>query len=761
MSFFEDLGDAFESNAGWFMLANMVNTNRIASAQTSIAQAQRDADRNSHRLKLRELELLEKEAKEANRDRQERRAREELDRQQRDAEAISRRKFLSSFAYSQLTFEQNDEWGFSLASLDILIPSLQSLLDVSAASSEEIQTFERFVVKVDRARSAFLLGSNAKTCFSAAILRLDRWRESLCILTELSDELAAIISQWSESVYRTSSNPSLLQFALSISETPLRYLQANSTTNSQAQAQITDRQGLIRCSEAEWNAVYHECKTVNVTLAGQASSMHESIHSRQKQFITANPWLLIQNSSQDVCRKDFLEVDSGDILRTLATGPRYSSIGLVDSVQTFLGIMEQVESAKKSNSTGAEYAGLLRVSSKAIPFCHQFKNQLGSTNDALNRLRWSMQLAQSLANSELANAFQEGVSRIMYINQQTIERQRKAIVDLKEQRLADFSSRKQLGGNSKFSNIRQSRRNTRINVDSSRKDPISDNASLSSLPRDQAEATSLTELSESGDDLGNSVAWVLAGNLSDIETHLDLIRQKTDSEPQQEYALRQAIKQVQERWLRIENLFSVACQAYANATSVQGKINFLKSGACPELEEALRAFHSATVESGFQVGSELRSQLEEKIAELRSACEWIGICFDWSATPIPLVDAVRFAQPVQVTPYQAYVNALCAMASADGDFSSQERWAVKKWVAEARLTIDPSELEATIDQWCTMAREQSLQRKIAQSVVGVQLLRKTTMAAKLLQGLSAVLRADGKTTASETQLFEQIGKQLA
>ena len=163
MSFFEDLGDAFESNAGWFMLANMVNTNRIASAQTSIAQAQRDADRNSHRLKLRELELLEKEAKEANRDRQERRAREELDRQQRDAEATSRRKFLSSFAYSQLTFEQNDEWGFSLASLDILIPSLQSLLDVSAASSEEIQTFERFVVKVDRARSAFLLGSNAKT----------------------------------------------------------------------------------------------------------------------------------------------------------------------------------------------------------------------------------------------------------------------------------------------------------------------------------------------------------------------------------------------------------------------------------------------------------------------------------------------------------------------------------------------------------------------------------------------------------------------
>ena len=125
------------------------------------------------------------------------------------------------------------------------------------------------------------------------------------------------------------------------------------------------------------------------------------------------------------------------------------------------------------------------------------------------------------------------------------------------------------------------------------------------------------------------------------------------------------------------------------------------------------------------------------------------------------MDAVRFAQPVQVTPYQAYVNALCAMASADGDFSSQERWAVKKWVAEARLTIDPSELEATIDQWCTMAREQSLQRKIAQSVVGVQLLRKTTMAAKLLQGLSAVLRADGKTTASETQLFEQIGKQLA
>ncbi len=758
MSFFEDLGDAFESNMGWFMLANAVNTNRIASAQQTMAIAQREASGADQRMKERELDLLEKQMEQNERWQKEQQAlaeaekkRQELEWKRQETEARKLKQLRALLAYCEILIANDEHNGFTLATLEILVPSLEAMKDACSPQSDDSLRMQQFSVHLKRARTKFLLENKSSTCISMAMHQAELWITNLNVLSNIGSGLSAIIQRWIDSLYSSIDNPSLLQVALSVSESPLRAFFPKGRDTKASQAAMTDRQGLIRCSEEDWQRLHAQCAHFNESIAAEAKELVAAIEGETDAWFSGNAWLRRLNSKTLIRKKsnttEHASVSSMDLIQAISSTNHYRGIAVDSTIQPFLAILEQASVHSKSRIKSPELTGLRLVPELAIQCYRELVVLLADADESVQVNQTAMAIVQCIANSDLPNCFEEGVSRLLYINQETLAKQERERVELKQKRLAEFKARNTTG--------------TASTVNPPRRSPLANSRTQNHgmPPSSQGvDPNRPVETTNDNEELISLKAWILAGNLLDVRKRLS---HRIESENVAFVEAMAALEQVENQWERLKAIYCKVDVEYEKAISPKGKIDFLKQGSYPNLEAALREFHDESVQAGFHCGSELREKIDEWIENLRSVCEFAGMCLSWSVVSIPLEEMIRHVRPRDLLPADVYINALCAMASSDGDFCNQEKWTVHKWVIDARIDVAKSAIVTSIEQWCQFARERSLQRSIAQSVVDVKSLRKTPLAPKLLQGLSAVLRADAKTTAAETKVFDLIKQQLA
>lgn len=786
MSFFEDLGDAFESNMGWFMLANAVNTNRIASAQQSIASGQREMAEADQEMKRRELALLEKQiALSEQMQKEQRQALAEQERLQRLAEerqateAYHLRQFRGLLAYCEVIIANGEESEFNLATLEVLMPSLEAFKDICSLNSEDFARMQKFYVHFKSARSKCLSNHKSNACIAVAIEHLDFWTAKTKALSNVETKFSTAISRWTESLFTRVQNPKLLQVALSLSESPLRKFFPREQDTKAVRASITDREGLIQCSQEEWQKIYDQCVEWNKNVSDEAKTLRLESSQLIDTWFIENTWLHSlktksagidkANARNEISKKSMGGIQAG-LMKTgptaLATGfdsatacptspetsaygtrktafssahiqalsatNHYQSIAVDSSVQPFLVVLDQAAKHAATKSDAPELTGLLLVPSPAIQSYRRFVSQLNDTDHTLISIQNALVTLQCIAKSELPNCLEEGVSRILYINRETVASKQRELLEIRNKRLAEFQAR----------SGKAPRPQTHQNSPKTKSKPVNNSP----------------HFSESVCEASRLLAWIKAGNISEARENL---ASQVDPESVEYKEVQQALEHVLSKWNQLRQSYDKVNTAYKNTVSAKGQQDHLQHGSHSDLDVAIHAFHKLLMSASFHPGSELQVILEEWIEDLQPICEFTGMCLSWDTVEMPLEELIKHVRPRDVTPSDAYINALCAIAASDGVFCTQEKWAAKKWVIEARLPIDTAIITGTIEQWCQFARERSLQRSVAQSIVDTTILRKNPLAAKLLQGLSAVLRADGKTTAAETKVFELMKRQLS
>jgi hypothetical protein len=743
VSFFEDLGDAFESNMGWFMLANAVNTNRIASAQQSIASGQREMAEVDQEMKRRELALLEKQiALSEQMQKEQRQALAEQERLQRLAEerqateAYQLRRFRGLLAYCEVIIANGEESEFNLATLEVLMPSLEAFKDICSLNSEDFARMQKFYVHFKSARSKCLSNHKSNACIAVAIKHLDSWTAKTKALSNVETKFSTAISRWTESLFTRVQNPKLLQVALSLSESPLRKFFPREQDTKAVRASITDREGLIQCSQEEWQKIYDQCVEWNKNVSDEAKTLRLESSQLIDTWFIENTWLhSLKTKSAGIdkanARNEISKKSMGGIQALSATN-HYQSIAVDSSVQPFLVVLDQAAKHAATKSDAPELTGLLLVPSPAIQSYRRFVSQLNDTDHTLISIQNALVTLQCIAKSELPNCLEEGVSRILYINRETVASKQRELLEIRNKRLAEFQAR----------SGKAPRPQTHQNSPKTKSKPVNNSP----------------HFSESVCEASRLLAWIKAGNISEARENL---ASQVDPESVEYKEVQQALEHVLSKWNQLRQSYDKVNTAYKNTVSAKGQQDHLQHGSHSDLDVAIHAFHKLLMSASFHPGSELQVILEEWIEDLQPICEFTGMCLSWDTVEMPLEELIKHVRPRDVTPSDAYINALCAIAASDGDFCTQEKWAAKKWVIEARLPIDTTIITGTIEQWCQFARERSLQRSVAQSIVDTTILRKNPLAAKLLQGLSAVLRADGKTTAAETKVFELMKRQLS
>ena len=108
-----------------------------------------------------------------------------------------------------------------------------------------------------------------------------------------------------------------------------------------------------------------------------------------------------------------------------------------------------------------------------------------------------------------------------------------------------------------------------------------------------------------------------------------------------------------------------------------------------------------------------------------------------------------------------YINALCAISAADGNFCIAEQREIEKRVAKAPIELSAASVKNVIAGWCDRARQGSVIGMIAQSIVDTQNMRSNLPLAKsMVLDLRAIAQADGDPSKSESVVHNAIVNQL-
>jgi tellurite resistance protein len=150
---------------------------------------------------------------------------------------------------------------------------------------------------------------------------------------------------------------------------------------------------------------------------------------------------------------------------------------------------------------------------------------------------------------------------------------------------------------------------------------------------------------------------------------------------------------------------------------------------------------------------EIRSLIKE--SELWSLrCE---ILLRWVPVRPSLSDALKLQESPKWTAEQAFVNAMCAVAAADGDFCVDEKRAVVRIAKRVGIATDDEAVSIVIESvktWLQVARKEGLTVMLARSVRGIVNIEDQTLRNKLRKALQFIADADGTREQREDAILK-------
>lgn len=208
-------------------------------------------------------------------------------------------------------------------------------------------------------------------------------------------------------------------------------------------------------------------------------------------------------------------------------------------------------------------------------------------------------------------------------------------------------------------------------------------------------------------------------------------------------------------WLEVaERKFAHVRQEHARLA--MWRQGFLNKEAAPASAEALRASlddfftHRSTLR--IAPGGRLSLVLDDWSRECEPWCRLVGFepppC-GWAT----MTAAIRASRPEAVEPARAFVDALCAMSSAQGGIAGGEAATIGAAVTRSGISAAPSLASIAVADWRRTAAERGRAAAIAQAVVNVDAIHEHGLLERLLRELRAVARADGELGEAEITVY--------
>jgi len=171
-----------------------------------------------------------------------------------------------------------------------------------------------------------------------------------------------------------------------------------------------------------------------------------------------------------------------------------------------------------------------------------------------------------------------------------------------------------------------------------------------------------------------------------------------------------------------------------------------------ELRNMLSAANQAVKKTGWAIGSELSRKVHHLIVSVEPACELTDMCFGWGQFNIEPILAKK--RPQKLDPEIAFIHALCAIASSDGNFCQKEQLLVSKIINQYLPTKrKKKDAVKAIRLWAKAARSTGLVETVAQSIVDVDNVKATPLQSQIHKCLLNVVNADGRKDKSEVQAY--------
>jgi uncharacterized tellurite resistance protein B-like protein len=180
-----------------------------------------------------------------------------------------------------------------------------------------------------------------------------------------------------------------------------------------------------------------------------------------------------------------------------------------------------------------------------------------------------------------------------------------------------------------------------------------------------------------------------------------------------------------------------------------------------KLEGLLHLIQREIIKFPYSQSSELGQAILKITKRLQPACELTDLCLTWTPKPESFEEIIRKSVPRNIDDNAIHINALCALASADGDFCAKEQRLIMELVTSSHVASTVASARATIVSWCDQARGNSIAKLIAQSIVDTERLGKSReKSVRLLENLKRVAVADGQATKSEATVYREIESRL-
>lgn len=737
MNFCDALNNAVHENSGILALYGLGQASRIANSQVEMAKHQKlvaereearlqeersERDRQNEQQKraleiaAQQRELLQRAIKDAQADR---------DRQQFESNNL--RKFRSVLVYCGLLLEQADPYGFAVATLEVLFKSLESLSQACHPTCEDIQKYHNLRLCLESSRAKWCASHGAHSCLEIATEELT---ESELALADLEALCLRIHQQHADLLQQSDgefTQKNLLLLSLFFAGSPFNAFCPNPGVLEKAKKCLSDRSGCLRCTDDDVD----QLKTQSECYSSKFSSAFESAlndrledtetwvkkHSRFKLLS------MVEKVSHVLRRPSAGTIlSTQEQLLTFSFSGHLTSIFIDVSMQAFLGLLEQARIFQGSESCDPESSGPRAIPQQTIEAYHRFRCKIEKVDKLLFDCGKILQLWAAFGQGKFLGSVEQGIRELNRVNREAISKRQAEREIEKSKRLLEFMEKKRVQPrNSLGSEIPKVRQRIASRI---RPDALS-----RPLPK----------------------AGLVTGRpkLHFKKTVADL---NSDSS-QQDNA-----------WCMLVQSHQRCLETYRESLTPSGKLASIQFKGYLKLEDALKNFHTQSVTFCSQKVDDRAHQLSSMIAELGPSCELAGICLAWPNSDgwaeLSLSDWLDRLKPRPVQAPEAYVNVLCAMAAADGEFCNNEKWTIRKWIREARLENEALDLNQSIEDWSWHARNQSLLQMVAQSIADCDCLVETPYASKVVQAVGAVLRSDGRAMASEIEVFQSIRQRL-
>ena len=166
--------------------------------------------------------------------------------------------------------------------------------------------------------------------------------------------------------------------------------------------------------------------------------------------------------------------------------------------------------------------------------------------------------------------------------------------------------------------------------------------------------------------LANAATQATLGNISKAKKALNQL--KAEGRFSLSYdEVNQLINKQETTFSNLEKVFhECECEFGRQNSTMKKKLGKGLGISYDELRNMLSAANQAVKKTGWAIGSELSRKVHHLIVSVEPACELTDTCFSWGQFNIePILAKMR---PQKLNPEIAFIHALCAIASSDGNF---------------------------------------------------------------------------------------------